>query len=223
MNHPWYLYLAWILASGLAGFAVTEVCSYRLHISRSLLLAPYVIVVAGLFLGYLAWTGLDLVSLLEQNWLLGCIGAAVVSVIVVKNVLAQPASPRSRGLALAGEVLWAGVVYGVADAVLLSVLPVLATWQMGTALGWTVSWPGKALVGGLCVLASVFVTTAYHYGYAEFRGRRMRTAWLGNTIMSLGYLLTTNPIAAIFSHALMHVTAVLHGPSSTVQLPPHYS
>lgn len=223
MNHPWFLYPLWILAAGIAGFAVTEVCSYRLHISRSLLLVPYVIVVAGLSFGYSSWSGLSLLSLLQQNWLLGCAGAAVVSVIVVRNVLLQPASPRSRGLALVGEVVWAGVVYGVADAVLMSVLPVLAAWQMGMALGWTATWPGKLLVGLLCVLASVFVTTAYHYGYAEFRGRRMRTAWLGNSIMSLGYLLTTNPIAAIFSHALMHVTAVLHGPSSTVQLPPHYS
>ena len=223
MNHPWYLYLLWILVAGVVGFAVTEVCSYRLRIARNLLLVPYVVAVAGLFLGYLSWSGEDLVSLLAQNWLLGCAGAAVVSVIVVRNVLLQPASPRGRGLALAGEILWAGVAYGVADAVLLSVLPVLAAWQMGTALGWTATWPGKLLAGGLSVLASVLVTSAYHYGYAEFRGGRMRTAWLGNSIMSLGYLLTTNPITAIFSHALMHVTAVLHGPSSTVQLPPHYS
>jgi hypothetical protein len=36
------------------------------------------------------------------------------------------------------------------------------------------------------------------------------------------YLLTTNPIAAVFSHVAMHVAGVLHGPASVMQLPPHY-
>jgi hypothetical protein len=45
---------------------------------------------------------------------------------------------------------------------------------------------------------------------------------LGNGVISLAYLLTTNPLAALLSHVAMHVTAVLHGLNSAVQLPPHY-
>jgi hypothetical protein len=40
--------------------------------------------------------------------------------------------------------------------------------------------------------------------------------------MSLGYLLTNNPITAVFSHIAMHVAGVLHGPATVAQLPPHY-
>jgi hypothetical protein len=40
--------------------------------------------------------------------------------------------------------------------------------------------------------------------------------------MSLGYLITANPIAAIASHIAMHVAGILHGPETTAQLPPHY-
>jgi hypothetical protein len=41
-------------------------------------------------------------------------------------------------------------------------------------------------------------------------------------IISLGYVVTGNPLAAIIAHATMHVAAVLQGAEGTVQLPPHY-
>jgi hypothetical protein len=103
-----------------------------------------------------------------------------------------------------------------------SQLPVLATWQAFSALNWTANWPGKILVGIIAMLASVLVTTAYHFGFPEYRGTGMMGPVIGNTTMTLGYLLTSNPLAAIFSHVAMHVTAVLHGPASVMQLPPHY-
>jgi hypothetical protein len=40
--------------------------------------------------------------------------------------------------------------------------------------------------------------------------------------LSLFYVLTTNPLSAVLSHIAMHVTAVLHGLNTAVQLPPHY-
>jgi hypothetical protein len=66
------------------------------------------------------------------------------------------------------------------------------------------------------------VTAAYHFGFPEYRGGGMVGPVIGNTTMTLGYLLTNNPLAAIFSHIAMHVAAVLHGPASVIQLPPHY-
>jgi hypothetical protein len=74
----------------------------------------------------------------------------------------------------------------------------------------------------LAILASMFVTSAYHYGYVEFRGKRLMTANVGNTVMTLGVLATSNPLAAMLCHAAMHMAAVLHGPARVVQLPPHY-
>jgi hypothetical protein len=40
--------------------------------------------------------------------------------------------------------------------------------------------------------------------------------------MSLGYLLTNNPITSVGSHTAMHITAVLHGTTTAIQMPPHY-
>jgi hypothetical protein len=40
--------------------------------------------------------------------------------------------------------------------------------------------------------------------------------------MSLAYIVTGNPIAAVISHVAMHIAAVLHGVETVMQLPPHY-
>jgi hypothetical protein len=109
------------------------------------------------------------------------------------------------------------------DALLLSVLPVLATWQAFSTLGWTDSWPGKILVGGIAFLLSLLVTASYHLGFTEYRrAGGIMGPTIGNGVMSLGYLLTNNPLTALISHMAMHIAGVLHGPASVMQLPPHY-
>jgi hypothetical protein len=82
----------------------------------------------------------------------------------------QPASAHAQGLALALDLLWLGVVYGLVDGLLLSVLPVLATWQALSLLGWIEHWPGRIAAGIVALAASLFVTAVYHLGYPEFRG-----------------------------------------------------
>jgi hypothetical protein len=162
-------------------------------------------------------------DLFQNNLIWGVIGAIVVGIFVVKNVLSQPASPHSGGEQLAWDVVWLGGVYGLTDALLLSVIPVLATWQAFAVLGWTTAWTGQLLAGIVCLIASFLVTGAYHRGYAEYRGKRLIAPIIGNGVMSLGYLITANPLTAIASHIAMHVAGVIHGPETTAQLPPHYS
>ena len=94
-------------------------------------------------------------------------------------------------------------------------------WQAFSQTGWIAAWPGKLAVGVLALLASLWVTFAYHWGYPEYRGKQVMAPLIGNGIMSLGYLLTINPISAVGSHIAMHIAGVLHGPESTMQLPPH--
>jgi hypothetical protein len=49
----------------------------------------------------------------------------------------------------------------------------------------------------------------------------MKWAAIGIGMGTIGYLITGNPLAAVASHAVMHMVAVYHGPEGTVQLPPH--
>jgi hypothetical protein len=222
MNKVWYVYLGWIVAAGVLGFAISSIFAGLLRLPRSIYLIPYV-GLAGLFLyAYVRWSGLSIGNLLRHNWHWGLIGAVLLAAFTVKNILSQPSSPRSEGFTLVFDLLWSGVTYGLMDALLLSILPVLATWQAFTLLNWTENWPGKILVGAIAAIASLLVTAAYHLGYPEYRGGGLFGPVIGNTAMTLGYLITNNPLAAILSHIAMHITAVLHGPASVMQLPPHY-
>ena len=127
-----------------------------------------------------------------------------------------------QGLQLAFDLVWLGLVYGLLDALFLSVLPIFAIWQAFSGLGWTGSWPKRLVVGIVALVASLLVTAAYHWGYPEYSGSKLLAPVVGNGVMSLAYLLTTNPLGAILSHMAMHVSAVLHGINTAVQLPPHY-
>lgn len=219
----WWSYLLWIPTAALLGFAIAFVFAGVLHLPRSLYLIPYVGSVSLFIYTFIRWSGLSIPDLLRHNWYWGVIGAVLVGAFTVRNILSQPASARADGLPLIFELLWVGVVYGLVDALLLSVLPVLATWQGFSALGWTASLPGKILVGAIAILASLLVTIAYHLGYPECRvAGGLVGPTIGNGAMSIGYVLTNNPIAAIFSHIAMHIAGVLQGPATVIQLPPHY-
>lgn len=228
VTHPlaervWWSYLLWVPAAALIGFVIAGFFAGLLQLPRSIYLMWYVAIVGLFFYGFLRWSGLSITTLLRHNWLWGVVGAILLGMFTVNNILSQPASSRSEGLSLVFELLWVGVVYGLIDALLLSVLPVLATWGAFSALGWTTHWWGKIFAGFMAILLSLFVTVSYHLGYPECRvAGGLFGPTLGNGAMTLGYVLTNNPISAIFSHIAMHIAGVLQGPASVLQLPPHY-
>jgi hypothetical protein len=223
MNTVWYAHLGWLVAAGLMGFAITLIFSAWLRLPRNIFLVPYIGFTFLLFFAYIKWSELSIQDLILHNWVWGLIGAAILAVITIRNVLSQPASPRPQGLKLTFEILWPGLLYGFTDGLLLSVFPVLVSWQAFTLLKWDATAPGRILMGLIAILASMFVTTAYHFGYVEFRGKRLILANVGNTVMTLGYLATANPLSATVCHAAMHIAAVLHGSERVAQLPPHYN
>jgi hypothetical protein len=175
-----------------------------------------------LFGAYVAWSGIDPGEVIRHNWKWGVGGAVVVGALMVMAVFRQDSSARPEGQELVTDLLWFGVVYGLLDALLLSVLPVLATWHAFRTRGWTEGWVRKVGVGALAILASMLVTATYHLGYEEYRGGDVFDPLVGNSIMTLGYVLTNNPITSVASHIAMHIAAVLQGAETTSQLPPHY-
>ena len=221
MNTVWYAHLGWIIAAGLLGFVISFAFSALLRLPRDIFLVPYIGFTLLFLYAYTRWSGLSIQDLILHNWIWGIMGAMILGIITIRNVLSQPTSPRSKGLNLAFDLLWSGFLYGLTDGLLLSVFPVIATWQAFTLLDWTANGPGRILVALLTILSSMFVTSAYHFGYIEFRGKRLITANVGNTVMTLGVLITSNPLAAMLCHSAMHMAAVLHGPALVIQLPPH--
>ena len=107
-------------------------------------------------------------------------------------------------------------MYGAAEGLLLSVLPVVVVWQGFTGSGGTDGWRGVA-AGVLALAASALVIVVHHLGYREFRNRRIVQPLMACLVLSLGYLLTGSPIAAIGGHIVLHLALLRRG----IELPPH--
>ncbi len=221
-GHAWWAHLAWVVGASIMGFAIPALFAGGLHVTREFFVLPYFCASAVFLYLYVRWSGVDVYARLRQHWVWGVVGAIVAGVFVVSNVLNQPASAAPSGLELVGAILWLGVVYGTTDALLLSVLPLFATWQALSRLGWTHRWYGRVGSGVLALAASLVVAGVYHLGFPEFRGSSVVAPIIGNGVMSLASLVTMNPIAAVGAHVAMHIGAVLHGAETTLQLPPHY-
>lgn len=220
MSRLW-LYLAWVLGAGVLGLIISVVFADLLRLSRRVFLIPYIVLSASFLYAFYRWSGIDLGRLVADNWVWGLVAGIVVGAFLVRNILSQPPSARSTGVGLALDLLWVGLGYGIMDALLLNVMPAVAVLRAFAADGGPTGWPGRIAVGALALLASLLVALLYHLGYPEFRNRKVGLVLIGNGLITLAYLLSTNPLGALVSHATMHVAAVLRGPETMLQLPPH--
>lgn len=218
----WRSYLYWILAAAILGFALSVIFSGLLRLPRNWFLVPYLLAVSLFLYSHVRWEMLDLKKLMRDRLILALLSGAVFGVVMVQGVLRQSASSSPQGWGLVFDVFWQGIAYGGADALLLTVLPVHATFQACAKPGHSLTWGGRLLTALIAVLASIFVTAAYHVGYVEFRGPQLINPVIGNAIICCSYLLSANPIAPVVAHITMHIAAVLNGAETTTQLPPHY-
>ncbi|HEV2580054.1 MAG TPA: hypothetical protein VGT44_04300 [Ktedonobacteraceae bacterium] len=226
MPITWWSLLIWLFALVLGAFLVTWVFADLLRLTQTVYIGVLAVVTGVFLYGYLSWSNIDWGAFLSHQWVWGLVGAVVAGPVLIM-LLAQGArrshsrvlapTPRPEGLRLAGALLWEGLVYGTAEGLLLSVLPVLVTWQAVSALGWTQSWMGVVSAGVVAIVVSLLVIVVHHLGYREFRGPQLAGAMMTCGLLSLAYLLTMNPLAAAFGHSIAHSGAILHG----TELPPH--
>jgi hypothetical protein len=215
--------ILWILVASILGFAVAAIFAGWLKLKRNVYLVFYIPAVLALFISFIISNNLNTGDIISHNWLWGLLGAPIAAGFVIKNVLSQPSSERHKGLALLSDVLWPGFAYGLSDALLLSVIPILAVKSILGDSFLVNGWIGKIGFIIIGLFASFFATTIYHLGYPEFRGKKVIWPNIGNGVLSLAYLLTMNPLAAILPHIAMHITAMIHGCETTGQVPPHYN
>jgi hypothetical protein len=216
------LQLFWILIAAILGYSIAALFAGCLKLPRDYYLLIYIPFVTVLFALFIISNDIDLKELIIHNWYWGLLGAAIATILVIRNVLSQPSSDRSTGLALMKDLLWPGFAYGVADVCVLTILPVMAVKNGLNDVAWGDGLTGQLGSGTIAFLASCLVTVVYHMGYPEFRNKTVFWAVLGNGILTITYILTDNPLAAIIPHVGMHMTAMIHGRETTGQVPPHY-
>jgi hypothetical protein len=203
-----------------AAFLVTWLATDRLRLTRAPYIGVLLFVTLGLCAAYLAWTGTSAVDLIVSNWVRGLVAGVLVAVASLPMVRRLPRRHGPTGSRLAWLLVWEAGVYGIAEAVLLATLPVLAIWQASTDLGWTVGVWAKAGSGALALAGALLVVLVHHLGYREFRTRAARPKLGGALVVcglqAIAFLLTGNVLAPMVAHVLLHGQMLVRG----VELPP---
>ena len=211
--------MVWVGIAGVLGFVISAVFSSMLKFPR----APFVLVHAvgsvALAAVFFRGRGLHVPGPARQRTAAALAAGLLFGGILVASILSGPGGASPTGIRLIAALGWYGLVYGAVDALLLTILPVLAVrdgWGPAGTIGERLRWGGAALA------ASLLVTALYHAGFAEYRGIALLQPLIGNTVVTAGYLLTGNAATPLVTHVLMHAAAVAHGMEATAQLPPHY-
>lgn len=211
----------WVALAAAAAGATSGIFSGVLHWSRPAFVGVWLGVAGVILAAYFLATGVSPAVQLRRRRAAGVAIGLLVGAVLAASVFRQPAAPVPAGPRLLTALLWPGIAYGVVDALMLTVLPVLALY--GSRPAAELARPGGRLrAAGAALVGSLLVTAAYHLGFAEFRGPALAGPLIGNAVVTLSYLLAGNPLAPVLSHTAMHVAAVLHGAATTAQLPPHY-
>jgi hypothetical protein len=216
----WQEALAAFAIITVAAFLVTWILTDRLRIPRAPYIPMLLAVALGLGAGYLAWSGASARELTSSGVGLGLAAGLIAAAIALPLVRQLPAHPHASGTRLVGLMLWEGLVYGIAEAILLSTLPVLAVWQALVDLGWTDGGWAKVGSGALAILGALLVILAHHLGYAEFRTGAGRPGLFGALaicgVQAIAFLVTGSVLAPIVAHIILHGQLLLRGD----ELPP---
>jgi hypothetical protein len=207
----------------MAGFALISIVAFLVtwlvtdlgHVSRTPYVAILFLTTFALATGYVVWSGTSVVELVTARWGWGILAGVLAAGLIVPLVRRRPVRPRPHGAQLTGRLIWEGVVYGTAEAVLLATLPVLAVWQATDALGWTGTVWGRVASGTLAVIGALFVILVHHLGYREFREKAARKT-LGGALVACGtqalaFVLTGSIVAPVVAHILLHCQLTLRG------------
>ena len=209
-EHVTWAEAAVLLAGLLAvGFLVSWVAAGVLKLARPAYIGVLAIVTAGASFAVAGATGTSLWTMVAHHWAAGLIGGLAAGIVTGILVRAMPATEHR--VHLAGALAWEGIVYGVAEGVLLSGLPAFVVWQPAAHAGWSTAASWLLALG-----ASIAMIVVHHLGYWDFRGRQLVPAVAGCGILTVAYLATGSLLAPALGHVLLHTGAI----TGAVNLPP---
>ena len=212
-------HLIWIVWGILVGFGSSFIFGDLLTLPIDLYYLIYFGIIMTFLSIYIRKTQLKLKEWLSKKLVWGILLGLIFGALMVQNVLSRPETEKFTGAYLVWLIFWRGLVYGAIDGLLLSSFPWIVTWRSFDVGKKPL---GKKIAFGFLVwLFILIVTTAYHLGYSDFRSSKIIQPNIGNTIISVPTLVSTNPIGSPITHAIMHITAIIHCPKTELFLPPH--
>lgn len=215
-------HLRWLASGFLFAFLVPFVLADLLALPRDLYYAFYIVGVAAFFGLWVRETGQSLGEMVRRLWVLAVVlGLAVAGVLTLTVLRTEDATSRPDGLELIGAVIWRGLLYGMADGLMLSAFPILVVFAMFGTTKLRERILRTVAIGVVALVASMAMTAVYHVGYSDFRSEKLRKPVAGDVMWSVPTLVTLNPIGAPIAHAGLHTSAVLHSYETDTFLPPH--
>jgi hypothetical protein len=212
-------HLKWIAFGALAGFGSSFIFGDLFTLPVDFYYLLYFAAIILLFLTYVRKTGLELKEWVSRRFVWAIFLGVIFGILMMQNVLSRPETEKFSGAYLAWLIFWRGLVYGLIDGLLLSSFPFIVTWRAFDVGNKPLR--NRIAFGFMAWLFILLVTTAYHFGYADFRSKKIVQPNIGNTLISIPTLVTANPIASPIAHAFMHIAAVIHSPRTDLFLPPH--
>ena len=210
---------AWFVFGSALAFAIPYVGVSQLHLQHDVYYGAYFAVTLALLGTYARAEQVDVRALFTRHWLSSLIIGIPVAAFVVWNVVrSDDATSRPHGAYFAFELLWRGVGYGTVDALLLTVFPCVVAYTMLHGRMTTAFRRARFIAIALPMV--LVITATYHLGYPQYRQDGVAKPEIGNTLISIPMLATTNPIGSIGAHISMHVTAVVHAYETPTFLPP---
>jgi hypothetical protein len=211
--------LGWYAAGALIAFLLPFLFSSSLDLNHDLYYLVY-FSGAGAFLAvYAHSTHVDVRGLFTRNlrWSLA-LGLAAAAFLIFNIVSREDSTPHPDGLYFVFSIAWRGVAYGTVDAMLLTAFPVAVVYALMN--GQLNTLGRRAGFAALCLALVLLITAVYHLGYEQFREDGVTDPEIGNTIISVPAILTTNPLGSVVAHASMHVAADVHAYETDTFLPP---
>jgi hypothetical protein len=212
----------WLGGGFVLAFLIPFVFADALELNRDVYYGLYAAAVFGYVAAWSRATQQSLRRLASRRLGLTIGLAAVASLILALMVYrSEDSATRPEGIEFAAAIVWRGILYGATDGLLLSVFPILAVFAAFAGASIRGRRGGTALVGLIALIASLAMTAAYHAGYSDFRGEKVRKPLAGDLVWSAPTLLTLNPVGAPIAHIALHTTAVVHSYETDTFLPPH--
>ena len=215
--------ILWFLGATLLSFGVSGIFSGKLRWSRRLFLLPYLLLSSVFLVLFVSLNDIHVMKCVHHNHEWGILAGILASGVLILNIRSQRKSQTLKGRFLLFDLIWLGLFYGLMDGLILNAMPVIAVKEMFGGFEAQRGIGSVLLEGGIALTLSLIITLFYHIGYKEFRNKSVFLVLVGNTIITLAFVFSNNLLGALISHTVMHLAAVLRGPETTIQLPPHYS
>lgn len=214
----WTAAAVWLAITTALAFLVSWLATDVRETAHRPYIALLTIVTLVLTGAYLTWTGLGAVDTVVHHAGWGVLGGVLVAVPVSAGIVRMPGHrvPVEIGRRPA-TLSWEGAVYGIAEGILLSALPALIAWNAADTAGWTDGWGGQLAAGAAALAASLLVIAAHHFGYWDYRNRRVLPVMAGCGLLTVAFLATGSVLAPVVGHTAMHVAGLWNG----IELPPH--